>query len=94
MLTYARQTLKRVPSFQELLHGAMGSAKEEMYVHLPHRPATPPRLTLRSSVDVLVIGAGPTGLGAAKRLHQIVRSVTSPKYCKTKANIRRTAPHG
>jgi hypothetical protein len=30
MLTYARQTLKRVSSFQELLHGAMGSAKEEM----------------------------------------------------------------
>jgi ribulose 1,5-bisphosphate synthetase/thiazole synthase len=26
-----------------------------------------------SNVDVLVIGAGPTGLGAAKRLHQIVR---------------------
>ena len=25
-----------------------------------------------SSVDVLVIGAGPTGLGAAKRLHQLV----------------------
>jgi cation diffusion facilitator CzcD-associated flavoprotein CzcO len=25
-----------------------------------------------SEVDVLVIGAGPTGLGAAKRLHQIV----------------------
>jgi heterodisulfide reductase subunit A-like polyferredoxin len=25
-----------------------------------------------SSVDVLVIGAGPTGLGAAKRLNQIV----------------------
>jgi ribulose 1,5-bisphosphate synthetase/thiazole synthase len=26
-----------------------------------------------SEVDVLVIGAGPTGLGAAKRLNQIVR---------------------
>ncbi len=25
-----------------------------------------------SSVDVLVIGAGPTGLGAAKRLKQLV----------------------
>jgi ribulose 1,5-bisphosphate synthetase/thiazole synthase len=54
MLNLARQTLKRVPSFQELLQGKMGSAKEEI------------------SVDVLVIGAGPTGLGAAKRLHQIV----------------------
>jgi hypothetical protein len=37
MLNLARQTLKRVPSFQELLQGKMGSAKEEMY---PHRPAT------------------------------------------------------
>ncbi|KAJ4375811.1 hypothetical protein N0V83_001088 [Neocucurbitaria cava] len=53
MLNYARQTLKRVPSFQELLQGKMGSTKEEI------------------SVDVLVIGAGPTGLGAAKRLNQI-----------------------
>ncbi|KAF2877912.1 UDP-galactopyranose mutase-like protein [Massariosphaeria phaeospora] len=53
MLSYARQTLKRVPSFQELLQGTMASAKEEI------------------SVDVLVIGAGPTGLGAAKRLHQL-----------------------
>jgi hypothetical protein len=26
-----------------------------------------------SSVDVLIIGAGPTGLGAAKRLNQLVR---------------------
>ena len=25
-----------------------------------------------SNVDVLIIGAGPTGLGAAKRLHQLV----------------------
>lgn len=29
--------------------------------------------SLFSNVDVLVIGAGPTGLGAAKRLNQIVR---------------------
>jgi hypothetical protein len=35
MLNYARQTLKRVPSFQELLQGTMGSAKEEMYAHRP-----------------------------------------------------------
>jgi hypothetical protein len=35
MLNLARQTLKRVPSFQELLQGKMGSAKEEMYVHRP-----------------------------------------------------------
>jgi NADH dehydrogenase FAD-containing subunit len=32
------------------------------------------QLKAHSSVDVLVIGAGPTGLGAAKRLNQIVRS--------------------
>lgn len=29
-------------------------------------------LTTLSDVDVLVIGAGPTGLGAAKRLQQLV----------------------
>lgn len=33
MLNLARQTLKRVPSFQEILQGTMGSAKEEMYLH-------------------------------------------------------------
>jgi cation diffusion facilitator CzcD-associated flavoprotein CzcO len=27
---------------------------------------------MHSQVDILVIGAGPTGLGAAKRLNQIV----------------------
>jgi len=53
MLNLARQTLKRVPSFQELLQGNMAAAKQEI------------------NVDVLVIGAGPTGLGAAKRLNQI-----------------------
>lgn len=31
-----------------------------------------------SSVDVLVIGAGPTGLGAAKRLNQIVGIPPTP----------------
>lgn len=55
----------------------MASAKEDMCVL--HRLATLSTfttlaLTECSSVDVLVIGAGPTGLGAAKRLHQIVRS--------------------
>ena len=32
-----------------------------------------PKADRLSSVDVLVIGAGPTGLGAAKRLNQLVR---------------------
>lgn len=35
-------------------------------------PPTEDWLTSNSSVDVLIIGAGPTGLGAAKRLHQLV----------------------
>ena len=33
-----------------------------------------------SAVDVLVIGAGPTGLGAAKRLHQLVRHSIEDKF--------------
>ena len=47
--------------------------KSDMFV-------SPPSATLGtianelSSVDVLVIGAGPTGLGAGKRLHQLVGS--------------------
>lgn len=32
-----------------------------------------------SYVDVLIIGAGPTGLGAAKRLHQLVSLFASVK---------------
>ncbi|KAF2088445.1 FAD/NAD(P)-binding domain-containing protein [Saccharata proteae CBS 121410] len=50
MLSLARNTLKRVPSFQEILQRGTQSI---------------------INVDVLVIGAGPTGLGAAKRLNQI-----------------------
>lgn len=30
-------------------------------------------MSLPSQIDVLVVGAGPTGLGAAKRLNQLVR---------------------
>ncbi|MBE3049149.1 hypothetical protein IMZ48_42955 [Candidatus Bathyarchaeota archaeon] len=41
------------------------------------QPTTPllswTALTICRNVDVLVIGAGPTGLGAAKRLNQMVR---------------------
>lgn len=33
---------------------------------------------MASSVDVLVIGAGPTGLGAAKRLNQLVSAPLPP----------------
>jgi ribulose 1,5-bisphosphate synthetase/thiazole synthase len=38
--------------------------------------ASAPRLTYNGNreVDVLVVGAGPTGLGAAKRLKQLVGS--------------------
>ncbi|KAK8183289.1 UDP-galactopyranose mutase [Phyllosticta capitalensis] len=56
MLSLARNTLKRVPSFQEILDHASSAftmSKEDI------------------NVDVLVIGAGPTGLGAAKRLNHI-----------------------
>ncbi|KAK7552571.1 UDP-galactopyranose mutase [Phyllosticta citricarpa] len=56
MLALARNTLKRVPSFQEIFDHASSAftmSKEDI------------------SVDVLVIGAGPTGLGAAKRLNHI-----------------------
>jgi NADH dehydrogenase FAD-containing subunit len=44
-----------------------------MCTNMPRNLATTSILTLDSEVDVLVIGAGPTGLGAAKRLNQIVR---------------------
>jgi ribulose 1,5-bisphosphate synthetase/thiazole synthase len=36
-----------------------------------------------SNVDVLVIGAGPTGLGAAKRLNQIVCDSAPRTRCAT-----------
>lgn len=38
------------------------------------------------NVDVLVIGAGPTGLGAAKRLNQIVCHSTLPVPSNSPAN--------
>ena len=49
---------------------------------------------LYSDVDVLVIGAGPTGLGAAKRLNQIVRGAVDTDVYKIWANRSRTAHHG
>jgi protoporphyrinogen oxidase len=52
MLNLTRNTLKKVPSFQELWEIATMSSEQ-------------------INVDILVIGAGPTGLGAAKRLQQI-----------------------
>jgi ribulose 1,5-bisphosphate synthetase/thiazole synthase len=59
----------------------------DMFVHsLVSTPIVQLWLTCPSSVDVLVIGAGPTGLGAAKRLNQIVlephlRSLPSLTEC-------------
>lgn len=48
-----------------------------------------------SDVDVLVIGAGPTGLGAAKRLHQIVRCLTLLLPVRVPmADCSRTIRHG
>ena len=48
-----------------------------------------------SEVDVLVIGAGPTGLGAAKRLNQLVRLwELLLHYSETWQQLYRTAQHG
>lgn len=95
MLSIARKTLNRVPSFQDILQGRM--THPDVYVlptpllarscNDPAQRAQLPgarrkyinadQLLFYSSVDVLVIGAGPTGLGAAKRLNQTVRIPTS-----------------
>jgi NADPH-dependent 2,4-dienoyl-CoA reductase/sulfur reductase-like enzyme len=81
MLSLARRTLNRVPSFQDILQGRM--THPDMYELSPLEALQGHVVILAvktdiagfpsSSVDVLVIGAGPTGLGAAKRLNQIVR---------------------
>ena len=42
-----------------------------------------------SEVDVLVIGAGPTGQGAAKRLNQIVRPYKSLSVSCSNAELHR-----
>ena len=54
-----------------------------------------------SNVDVLVIGAGPTGLGAAKRLQQLVSRINKimkiERISLATANDAwesRTVPHG
>ena len=49
-----------------------------------------------SNVDVLVIGSGPTGLGAAKRLKQIVGAPVMHSFKKYFANLEyfRAALHG
>jgi hypothetical protein len=48
-----------------------------------------------SEVDVLVIGAGPTGLGAAKRLNQIVRLPSaSPPILQRILTTVRMVHHG
>jgi NADH dehydrogenase FAD-containing subunit len=62
----------------------------------PARPSLAARIVLTggSSVDVLVIGAGPTGLGAAKRLNQIVRPPIRETARGCVLNNGRMAPHG
>ena len=74
MLNLARRTLNRVPSFQDILQGKMGG--QDMFVTALSPLALANLLMECSSVDVLVIGAGPTGLGAAKRLNQLVLPFT------------------
>lgn len=45
---------------------------KEMYVPKKKFQGWQTLTSVHSQVDILVIGAGPTGLGAAKRLNQIV----------------------
>jgi len=62
MLNLARQTLKRVPSFQELLQGTMGSAKEEMYTHrLPALAMYAPRAPANGVVVLLMCSSSALG---------------------------------
>lgn len=49
---------------------------------------------LHSNVDVLVIGAGPTGLGAAKRLNQIVSFPYHTASCAQLISNSRMAHRG
>ena len=51
-------------------------------------------LTDSSNVDVLVIGAGPTGLGAAKRLHQTVTRLAAHSRATSRTPASRTAHRG
>ena len=49
------------------------SVEPDTYVGFPMSDILALTDLTNSSVDILVIGAGPTGIGAAKRLNQIVR---------------------
>ena len=95
MLNYARQTLKRVPSFQEILQGKMGSAKEEMYVHrlptLHPSGARPDNATVLSmcSLSVLVRPVSEQQSACTRLYVQ-----QTPASGGASANNRRTAPHG
>ena len=56
-------------------------------------PTMPTSLTKQTDVDVLIIGAGPTGLGAAKRMNQIVRS-NDEAFVEPELTTSRTVRHG
>jgi hypothetical protein len=65
MLNLARQTLKRVPSFQELLQGRM--AKEEMYA--PHRRLRP----LQNTAEKLTAASTCSSLELARQVSELRR---------------------
>ena len=65
----ARPLLFLIPLIRSFTHPSQCPRKCELRIRAV---ATSTLLTsIHSEVDVLVIGAGPTGLGAAKRLNQI-----------------------
>lgn len=70
MFNLVQRTFNQVSGFQN----TMGSQQPEPDTYVTPCPYLYGSLLIpfTSSVDVLIIGAGPTGLGAAKRLNQIV----------------------
>ena len=45
-------------------------------------------MTGMSSVDILIVGAGPTGIGAAKRLDQLVGDLFTPQRVHRRSSSR------